>query len=115
MADMTSPMPELSTADGEETTIDTTAPVDPVTELSLLKTANLVAVSALETYKEPKDELKLIRDALYDAVKKDRVASDPEFAEFLYNDCAPGLTKKLHKESSCHADVSSSRPFQNSI
>ena len=93
----------------DEKQIDTEKPTKPKTaeeEFQELKSANMRAVVALNSYREPKDDLKVIRDALMDAAEKDRVGSDLAFAQFLYDDCAPGLCKKLAKERSGNMDVS---------
>ena len=48
----------------------------------------------------------VIRDVLKDAAAKNRVASDPAFAKFLYDDCASELPKILAKEYSLDKEVS---------
>jgi hypothetical protein len=84
--------------------IETNQPMEAgveATEVELeLKNAFMIANNALEHWKEPTNKLVCIRDYLLDAAQKDRVSKDPVFAKFLYEKCAPGLTKKLAKERS---------------
>ena len=71
-----------------------------------LRSALFVATKALDLWKEPTNALVTIRDFLLDAAQKDRVSKDAVFAKFLYEQCAPGLTKKLAKERSNDNNVS---------
>ena len=62
-----------------------------------LKTATAKAVKASEFGTAPTESLVIVRDYLHDAIEKNRVAQDPVFAKFLYEECAKltkGLTKK---------------------
>ena len=56
--------------------------------------------------KEPVNELNVLATALTEAIVQDRCGSDKDFATFLYEDMAPGLIKRLHKERSNDENVS---------
>ena len=90
--------------------IDTNQPMEAEAEAQEieqeLKNAFMFANNALEHWKEPTNSLVCIRDYLLEAAQKDRVTKDPVFAKFLYEKCAPGLTKKLAKERSNDNNVS---------
>lgn len=56
--------------------------------------------------KEPINELNTLATALAEALVQDRCSTDKDFATFLYEDLAPGLIKRLHKERSNDENVS---------
>ena len=70
-----------------------------------LRNATTAAVKALEFWKEPTKALVVIVKYLREAAKTDRVATDPVFAKFLYEDLAPGVTRKLAKERTSDDEV----------
>ena len=41
-----------------------------------------------------------LRDILLEAIKEDLMGNDKLWAEFLHEDCAPGITKLLAREKS---------------
>jgi hypothetical protein len=63
------------------------------------------AAEAINRMKEPLNELQTLYVMMLDAANKDRAGSDPDFATFLYEDLAPGLAKRLHKERSNDPNV----------
>ena len=48
--------------------------------------------------REPIEELKVIRDKLWDAYKNDRISNDPVFAKFMYDEFVPYICYKIEKE-----------------
>ena len=80
-----------------------------------LKNATTKALKALEFWNEPTNHLVTIRDYLIEAARKDRVGSDAIFAKFLYEECAPVLTKRLAKERSVDDNVSTWLNFNCSL
>ena len=70
----------------------------PIEGENSFKTATMNAIVKLDSYKEARDELTTIRDTLCEAVEKDRMGTDPDFAKFVCDVCAPGLTKRLAKK-----------------
>ena len=71
-----------------------------------LTAATKVAIYAISKWQEPTEQLTVIRDYLRQAAETDSVGSDPVFAKFLYEELAPGLTKKLARERSVDDVVS---------
>ena len=66
----------------------------------------MVAKNTIEKLKEPIEALAELRDALQQAAKEDWIGTDPIWAKFLYEDCAPGITKLLARERSNDVKVS---------
>ena len=75
-------------------------------ELNTLKFTYIEAATAIDKMKEPRVELIVLSEAMRAAHSVNRCASDPAFAKFLYEDLAPGLIKRLHKERSNDENVS---------
>ena len=66
----------------------------------------MVAKNTIEKLKEPTEALSELRDTLREAVEKDWTGTDPVWAKFCYEDCAPGITKLLARERSNDPKVS---------
>ena len=62
---------------------------------------------ALKRLGTPLEELKIICDAVRDAVATDRMAKEPEFAKWINEEVAIGLMQKLSKTSTFDMAVSS--------
>ena len=65
-----------------------------------LRNATTLAIKALEFWKEPTKAFMIIKKYLEEAVANERVKNDAIFAKFLYEELAPGLTRKLSRERS---------------
>ena len=76
------------------------------TDLRLLKETYIIAAQAIDKMKEPSNELSILAEALMEAITLNRTVIQQEFATFLYEDLAPGLAKRLHKERSNDETVS---------
>ena len=48
--------------------------------------------------RQPLNELKVIKDKLWEAYKIDRIGNDPVFAKFVYDDLVPYLCPRIEKE-----------------
>ena len=71
-----------------------------------MKETYIKAASTIDKLKEPMEDLIIIRDTLREAAATDQAATDEPFRQFLYEDLAPGLAKRLYKERSNDEKVS---------
>lgn len=78
----------------------------PDSDLKQLKLSFINAAQQIDKMQEPKQELGELAQAMYLAAQTDRAGKEPGFATFLYEDLAPGLAKRLHKERSSDNNVS---------
>lgn len=75
-------------------------------ELKLFKQNYIAVASAIDKRQEPLAEMIALKDAMKKAVETNEAEKDPVFAKFLYDDLAPGLSKRLSKEKSNDNNVS---------
>ena len=75
-------------------------------ELEALKDAVGRALLAIRKQKEPIYQLQVVRDAIKDAISTDRMAREPEFANYLNNTLGMKMMPQMARERSLDNDVS---------
>ena len=77
-------------------------------DLDSLKDAAMRALLAIRKQKEPIYQLQVVRDAINDAIKTDRMGREPEFATYLSDTLGMKIMPQMARERSLDNEVSAS-------
>ena len=91
-------------ADAANTNEDGEEPAE--IELDALKEAAIYALLAIRKQGEPKYQLQVVRDAIRDAIRTDRMGRDEDFAKYLNNTLGMKIMPIMSRERSLDNDVS---------
>ena len=104
-ADSTAQGIEITTDDlGADANNEGGAPAE--IELQSLKEAALYSMIAIRKSQEPIYQLQIVRDAINDAIRTDRMGRDPDFAKYLNDVLGMKVMPNLSRERSLDNDVS---------